>query len=242
MVILLFAFVMVERRSRTPLIPLSTFRQKVLRNANLTAMFMLGCLVTLFFFASLYMQQVLGYSPIRTGLAYLPIALIMSVGAGVSQGLVRKVARSRCSSSALSWPPSGWCCCRELPVHASYPADVLPASWSAGSGWAWPSCRFRSRRSPGSSEQISGLAAGLINTSQEAGGALGVAIAASIAFARIPALTKWAGSIPARILQARADVFPRGIPHRAGFAVLGVIVALTLPMMRASEHGVVAAG
>ena len=82
----------------------------------------------------------------------------------------------------------------------------------------------------------SGLAAGLINTSQEAGGALGVAIAASVAFSRIPGLTAWAGSNLVRIAQARADVFHEAFLIGAAFAALGVLVALTLPMMRASEQ------
>jgi hypothetical protein len=86
------------------------------------------------------------------------------------------------------------------------------------------------------------MAAGLINTSQEAGGAFGVAVAASIAFARIPALARWAGHNSVRIAQARADVFHEAFIIGAGFALLGVLIALTLPMMRASEHAAAVTG
>jgi EmrB/QacA subfamily drug resistance transporter len=235
-VILLSAFVMVERRSRTPLIPLSTFKQKVLRNANLTAVFMLGCLVTLFFFASLYMQQVLGYSPIRTGLAYLPIAVIVSVGAGVSQGLVRKVAAKPVLIVGLVLAAIGMVLLWRLPVHATYPADILPAFLVGGLGLGMAFVPIQVAAFAGVDSASSGLAAGLINTSQEAGGALGVAIAAGVAFSRIPGLTAWAGSNPVRIAQARAEVFHEAFLIGAAFAALGVLVALTLPMMRASEQ------
>jgi EmrB/QacA subfamily drug resistance transporter len=240
--ILLTAFVMTERRTSTPLIPLSTFKLKVLRNANITAVFMLGTLVTLFFFASLYMQQVLHYSPIRTGLAYVPIAVIVSVGAGISQGLVRKAAAKPVLIAGLVLAAAGMVLLWRLPVHASYPADILPAFLIGGLGLGMAFVPIQVAAFAGVDTANSGLAAGLINTSQEAGGALGVAIAAGIAFSRIPSLTRWAGSNPVRIMQARADVFHEAFLIGAGFAVLGVLVALTLPMMKAPEHDAAPAG
>src|SRR5436305_661542 len=85
--VLLLVFVLIERRTRDPLIPFGIFRLRTLRTANLTALLMLATLVTLFFFASLFMQQVLNYSPLRTGLSYVPLAIIVSVGAGSSPRL-----------------------------------------------------------------------------------------------------------------------------------------------------------
>jgi len=235
-VVLLFGFTMIERRTDTPLIPLSTFRLKALRNANLIAICMLGSLVTLFFFASLFMQQVLDYSPIKTGLAYLPIALIVVVGAGVSQGLVKSLAAKPVLIAGLVLATVGLVLLWRVPVHASYPVDVLPAFLVGGLGFGMAFVPIQVAAFSGVREEDSGMAAGLINTSQEAGGALGVAVAASIAFARIPALTRWAGHNPARITQARADVFHEAFIIGAGFALLSVLIAFTLPMMRASEH------
>jgi EmrB/QacA subfamily drug resistance transporter len=233
-VILLSGFIVVERRASTALIPLSTFRLKVLRNANLIAVCMLGSLVTLFFFASLYMQQVLHYSPVRTGLAYVPIALAVSVGAGVSQNLVKRLAAKPVLIVGLVLATVGLVLLWRLPVHASYPADVLPAFLIGGLGLGLAFVPIQVAAFSGVSPDDSGMAAGLINTSQEAGGAVGVAVAASIAFARIPGLTKWAGHNAARIVQARADVFHEAFIIGAGFALLGVLIAATLPMMRAS--------
>jgi EmrB/QacA subfamily drug resistance transporter len=234
--VLIFIFIMVERSADTPLIPLSTFRQKALRNANLIAICMLGSLVTLFFFASLLMQQVLNYSPIKTGLAYLPIALIVVGGAGVSQGLVKRLAAKPVLIAGLALATTGLVLLWRVPVHASYPADVLPAFLIAGLGFGMAFVPIQVIAFSGVRAQDSGMAAGLINTSQEAGGALGVAIAASIAFARIPSLTRWAGHNPARVAQARADVFHEAFIIGAGFALLGALIAVTLPTMRGGHQ------
>jgi EmrB/QacA subfamily drug resistance transporter len=238
-VVLLAGFVLIERRTAEPLIPLSIFRLKVMRTANITAVFMLGTLVTLFFFASLYMQQVLGYSPIRTGLAYVPIALIVSVGAGVSQGLVSKIAAKPVLLLGLALAAVGLVLLWLSPEHASYAANILPAFLISGLGLGMAFVPIQVAAFGGVQKENSGLAAGLINTSQEAGGALGVAVAATIVFSRVPALTRWAGNDANRILLARSSVFHEAFLIGAGFAVLGLLVALTLPMLRASEHSAV---
>ena len=227
--VLLTAFVMIERRAKAPLVPLSIFKLRALRTANMTAMFMLGTLVTLFFFASLYMQQVLNYSPLETGLAYVPIALIVSVGAGVSQGLVSKIAAKPVLLAGLLLATVGLVLLWQTPVHASYAANVLPAFLVSGFGLGLAFVPIQVAAFGGVREEDSGLAAGLINTSQEAGGALGVAVAATIVFSRVPALTTWAGSDPGRILDARASVFHEAFLVGAGLAVIALLVALTLP-------------
>ncbi|HWE90912.1 MAG TPA: MFS transporter [Pseudonocardiaceae bacterium] len=235
-VVLLAGFIAIERRTASPLIPLSIFKLKVLRSANITAVFMLGTLVTLFFFASLYMQQVLGYSPLKTGLAYIPIALIVSVGAGVSSQLVTKLPAKPVLVVGLVLAVVGLLLLFRAPVHANYAIDVLPAFLVGGLGLGMAFVPIQVAAFGGVDRENQGLAAGLINTSQEAGGALGVAIAATIAFARIPGLVAWAGTDPDKIAQARATVFHTAFLVGAGLAVLAVLVALTLPMLRPSEH------
>ncbi|WP_344312150.1 MFS transporter [Fodinicola feengrottensis] len=232
--VLLTGFVFVERRASAPLIPLSIFRQKVIRGANITAVFMLGTLVTLFFFASLYMQQVLNYSPVTTGLAYLPIAVIISVGAGVSQQLVNKFAAKPVLIVGLVLATSGLLLLWRAPADASYVVDVLPAFLIAGLGLGMAFVPIQVAAFAGVREADSGVAAGLINTSQEAGGALGVAVAATVAFSRVPELVAWAGTDPGRIVQARLSVFHEAFLVGAGLAFAAVLVALTLPMMRAT--------
>jgi len=168
-------------------VDLSIFRLRVMRTANITAVF---TLVTLFFFVSLFMQQVLLYSPITTGLAYIPIALIISAGAGVSQGLVSKVAAKPVLIAGLLLAAAGLLLLWRAPAHATYVADILPAFLVGGLGLGMAFVPIQVAAFGGVGKEDSGLAAGLINTSQEAGGALGVAIVATIAFSRVPALTK----------------------------------------------------
>jgi predicted MFS family arabinose efflux permease len=235
-IILLAIFVAIERRAPSPLVPLSIFRRRVLRTANIIAIFMLGALVTLFFFASLYMQQVLDYSPIETGLAYIPIALIVAVGAGVSQGLVQKIAPKPVLVAGLALATIGLLVLWQAPVHASYVSRILPGFLSAGLGFGLAFVPLQVAAFADFGEQHSGLAAGLINTSQEAGGALGVAVSGTIAFARVPSLTRWAGTNTARIDVARATVFHEAFLIGACFVFLAMLVALTLPMLRSSEH------
>ncbi|HEY0805909.1 MAG TPA: MFS transporter, partial [Pseudonocardiaceae bacterium] len=225
---LLIGFVLVERRTSAPLIPLSIRRLRVLRTANITAVFLLGTLVTLFFFASLFLQQVLGYSPVTTGLAYVPIAVIVSVGAGISQGLVSKMAAKPVLVIGLLLAVAGLLLLARVPVHANYAVDILPAFLVGGLGLGMAFVPIQVAAFGGVDRADAGLAAGLINTSQEAGGALGVAIAATIAFSRVPALTRWANGDPGRVLTARASVFHEAFLVGAGFALLGVVVALTL--------------
>jgi EmrB/QacA subfamily drug resistance transporter len=234
--VLFIAFLLIERRAKSPLVPLGIFKLPVVRSANIAAVLLFGTLVTLFFFASLYMQQVLNYSPIRTGLSYVPLALIVAVGAGVSSKLVTKVAAKPVLVAGLALTTTGMLLLWRLPIDASYPIDVLPAFLIAGMGLGMSFVPLQIAAFAGVGKSDSGLAAGLINTSQEAGGALGVAVAATIAFSRVPELTAWAKGDPARVLEARAIVFHEAFLIGAGFAVAGIVIALLLPMLRAPEQ------
>jgi sugar phosphate permease len=196
---------------------------------------MLATLVTLFFFASLYMQQVLNYSPLRTGLSYVPLAIIVSVGAGISSQLVTKVPGNPVLITGLVLTTIGLLMLWRLPVHADYLTDVLPAFLIGGVGLGMAFVPIQVAAFAGVDKADAGLAAGLINTSQEAGGALGVAVAATIAFSRIPELTKWANGDPSRVEQARASVFHEAFLIGACFALAAVVVAFMLPVLRPAQ-------
>jgi EmrB/QacA subfamily drug resistance transporter len=236
--VLVLAFVLIEQRATSPLIPLGVLRLPVLRAANIVAVLLFSTLVTLFFFASLFMQQVMGYSPLRTGLAYVPLAVVVSVGAGVASNLVTRLAARPVLVAGLVLSAGGLLLLWHLPEHASYVRDVLPAFLVAGVGLGMSFVPLQVAAFAGVERERSGLAAGLINTSQEAGGALGVAVAATIAFSRIPALSRAAHGDPALVLAARASVFQEAFLIGACFAVAAVFLALLLlPSMRASERG-----
>jgi EmrB/QacA subfamily drug resistance transporter len=226
--VLALAFILVERRAPAPLVPLAVVRLPALRAANLVAVLLFGTLVTLFFFASLFMQQVLGWSPLRTGLAYVPIAVIVSVGAAVSSNLVTRLPARRVLVAGLVLAACGLLLLWRVPAHGGYLTDVLPAFLVGGLGLGMAFVPLQVAAFAGVDRARSGLAAGLISTSQEAGGALGVAVAATIAFARIPALKRAAHGDPALVLAARASVFHEAFLVGAGFAAAAVIVALLL--------------
>ncbi|MFF4231226.1 MFS transporter [Streptomyces sp. NPDC001820] len=232
---LLVAFVLIERRAAAPLIPLGIFRRRVLRGANIVAVLLFGTLVTLFFFASLFMQLVLDYSPVQAGLAYVPLAVIVSVGAGIASKLVTKVAARPVLVAGLALTASGMLMLWQLPADGSYAGDVLPAFLTAGLGLGMSFVPVQIAAFAGVDKAESGLAAGLINTSQEAGGALGVAVAATIAFRRTRDLEEWAHGDPALEQAARTSVFHEAFLIGAGFAVAAIAVALLLPSMRASS-------
>ena len=232
----LISFVLIERRAKAPLIPLRIFRRASLRAANLTALLLLGNVVTLFFFASLFMQQVLDYSPLKTGMAYVPLAVIVAVGAGVASQLVTKIAAKPVLLVGLLLSLGGMLLLWRTPVHASYPTDVLPAFLITGLGLGVSFVPLQVIAFTGVERNESGLAAGLINTSQEVGGALGLAVASTVAFRDLPQLTANAHGVPELVRQAQAHVFHDAFLTGVFLVGAAFLVALVLlPFTKASD-------
>jgi EmrB/QacA subfamily drug resistance transporter len=215
--VLLAAFAVAERRTEAPLVPFAIFRSRTLRYANITTLFLLGTVVTTFFFASLFMQQVLGYSPLRTGLAYVPLAVVVAVGAGIASNATAKAPAKAVLALGLL-----------LVAGGSYPAQILPAFLATGLGMGLSFVPLQIAAQAGVPAERAGLAAGLINTSQEVGGALGVAAAATYAFRRVASLTAAAHGNPHLIQAARTTVFHDGFAAGATFAVIALLVSVTL--------------
>lgn len=240
--LLLIGFALVERRAKAPLVPLDVFERRSLRAANVVAVLLLGTCVTLFFFASLFMQQVLGYSPLRTGLAYVPLAVIVAVGAGVASQLVTKVAAKPVLMAGLALTAAGMFLLWRAPSDAAYLTGLLPAFLVSGLGLGLSFVPVQVSAFAGTDEDESGLSAGLINTAQEVGGALGLAVAATYAFRRVAELTTWANGVPARVTSARTEVFHDAFLAGACFATAGLVLTLVLlPMSKspASETALV---
>lgn len=233
---LVVAFLMIERRASEPLVPLSIFKLPVLRTANALAILLFGTLVTLFFFASLFMQQVLDYTPIQTGLAYLPIAIATAIGAGISSNLVTKLPAKPILVVGLLMAAVGLVLLRLTPADGNYFVSILPAFVIAGLGLGASFVPLQIAAFSGVPKASSGLAAGLINTSQEAGGALGLAVAATIVFRNVRDIEDLVRGDAAATLGARVDIFHEAFVVGACFAVAAVVLALLLPTMRTSER------
>lgn len=226
--VLLAAFTVAERRAEAPLVPFDIFRSRTLRYANIATLFLLGTVVTLFFFASLFMQQVLGYSPLRTGLSYVPLAVVVAVGAGIASSAVARVPAKAILALGLLLVAGGLILMGVMPSDASYPTQVLPVFLVIGVGMGLSFVPSQIAAQAGVPAERAGLAAGLINTSQEAGGALGVAVAATFAFRRVASLTVAAHGDPHLVQAARTSVFHDGFAAGAGFALIALVISVIL--------------
>jgi EmrB/QacA subfamily drug resistance transporter len=229
---LIAAFIVIEARSAAPLLPLSFFRNRIVTGANLAGLLLGAVIFPMFVFLSLYMQQVLGYSPIKTGLAFLVIAVGMIVTSGLAQGLVTRVGTRLVLTVGLFGFAAAQVLFFRLPVGGSYLADLLPAFVivAAALGFAFVGDFIAS--STGVSPADAGLASGLINTSQQVGGAIGLAVTTTIAAARTAHLLQ-AGRPPTLALTGGFhDVFV----VTGCLAVAGAIAAFVL-MRRERKAG-----
>jgi EmrB/QacA subfamily drug resistance transporter len=235
-VALLAAFVAIERRNPQPLVPFSIFRLQTLRGSNIVALLIGMSLFSMFFFISLYLQQILGYDALKAGFAYLPLALSIIVSAGVASQLVTRIgfkptliAGMGLITAALLWfsqvsAPGG-----------SYLGDVLFPSLLAAVGLGFAFVAVTIGAVAGTSEQDAGLASGLINTAQQVGGALGLAILAAVANSATD------NSNAASHLLALNDGFRIAFLVGAGFAAVGGLLAAVLIDSRDSREAAVAA-
>ena len=227
-VALIAAFVAVELRSAAPLVPFRIFRLRTLTGANVTGLLVGASLFSMFFFISLYMQQVLGYDALEAGLAYLPLSAGIIVSAGVASQLVTRVGFKPVLVTGLAFIAVGLVWFSQVSPGGSFAGDVLFPSLLAAVGLGLSFVPVTIAAVSGVSDDDSGLASGLINTSQQVGGALGLAILATIANGTTGDAVEAADGAPAAIPAALTAGFQDAFLAGAGFAVLGIVAALVL--------------
>jgi len=178
---LIAAFVVIELRSKAPLLPMRIFRLRTLTGANVTS-FLLGTSVfSQFFLGTLYMQQVLHYSAIETGVAYLPLTLTIIVLANVSQNVVTRVGVRRVLPVGLALAAGALVLLTQLPADGHYFFDLFPAFLLSAVGLAFTFVPMTIAALMGVEAADAGVASGLLNTTQQIGGAVGLAAASTIA-------------------------------------------------------------
>ena len=182
--VLLAAFVVNEQRSKNPLLPLSIFRIKGLAAADITQLIGIAGMFAMFFFLTLYLQDVLGYSPIRTGLAYLPVTAGVGLSAGITPRLIGRVGIRPVFVAGTLVAGGGMFWLAQVPVHGTYLTDLLPGLLILSAGLGTEFVAATTAANAGVPPQTAGLAAALFNASQWIGGALGLAIFSAIATAR----------------------------------------------------------
>ncbi len=219
---LLAVFIFNEQRTKDPLIPLSIFRVKGLAAADVTHLIACAGFLSMFFFLTLYMQNVLGYSPLKTGAAYLPLCAGVAVAAGItSQLLARTGTRPLIIGGALI-TAGGLYYLSRVPVDGSYLTDLFPGLMVVSFGLGAVFVSIVSAANAGVSADRAGLAAALLNAAQQIGGALGLAIFSAIATSRTNHLLATHTSAP----HALTSGFHRALLASAIFMVATAALAL----------------
>jgi EmrB/QacA subfamily drug resistance transporter len=178
---LIGAFLVIELRSQGPLLPLRIFRLRTLAGSNASGLLLSAALFSQFFLLTLYMQQVLHYSAIETGVAYIALTLAIILFSSVSQGLVTRLGVRRVLPVGMLISAAALVLFARLPVDGHYFWDIFPAFLISGIGLALSFIPMQIGALTGVRQSDAGIASGLINTSQQIGGAVGVAAATTIA-------------------------------------------------------------
>jgi EmrB/QacA subfamily drug resistance transporter len=179
--VLIVSFFAIEARSKAPLLPLRIFRLRTLTASNVAGLLMGGAIFSQFFLLTLYMQQVLHYSALKTGVAYIGLTVTIVAFSAVAQALVTRVGVRRILPAGLALSTVALVLFARLPVHGHYFRDLFPAFLISGLGLALAFVPMSIGALTGVRQSDAGVASGLINTTQQIGGAIGVAVATTLA-------------------------------------------------------------
>jgi EmrB/QacA subfamily drug resistance transporter len=216
---LLAAFLVIENRVKDPLLPLSIFRLHTLAGANAAGLLLGGSFFAFIFVGTLYMQQVLHYSALQTGIAWLAASLTTIALAGVAQALVTRGGAKFVMAIGMTLIGAGVLWATQVPVDGHFVGNLLGPFMVAGAGTAFAFIPISIAALAGVAEDRAGLASGLLNTSQQLGGAIGIAIASSVAASHTQALVHGGDAVPTALTGG----------FQSAFWVLGAIALLALP-------------
>jgi EmrB/QacA subfamily drug resistance transporter len=219
---LFVAFLVIETRTSSPMVSFDIFRIRTVTGANVCGFFLGAVVFSNFFLLTLYVQQVLGYSALKTGLTFLATAGTVVPVAVISQALVTKVGPRPVLAVGLALITGGMLWYTQIPVNGSFVTHLLPGYLLVGVGMAFSFIPISIAALGGVDPQEAGLASGLINTSQQIGGALGVAIAATVAFTHTKTLLASGHSSA----QAATSGFAFGFWVLAGIGAISVVACL----------------
>jgi EmrB/QacA subfamily drug resistance transporter len=216
---LLAAFLVIESRAKDPVLPLSILRLRTLAGANVAGLLLGGSFFGFIFIGTLYMQQVLHYSALQAGLAWLAASLTSIALAGVAQALVTRGGAKFVMAIGMALIGAGVLWATQAPVHGHFVGNLAGPFVVAGAGTAFAFIPISIAALAGVSWHQAGLASGLLNTSQQLGGAIGIAIASSVAASHTEAQLHAGDAAPAALTGG----------FQSAFWVLGVIALLALP-------------
>ncbi|CAG7647021.1 MFS transporter [Actinacidiphila bryophytorum] len=220
--VIMIAFLLNERRSSNPLLPLSIFRIRGLGAADVTQLVAVAGFLSMFFFLSLYMENVLGYSPMKTGSAYLPLCVGVGMAAGIASQLIPRIGTRPLLIVGLLLAGGGIYWLSRIPVDGHYLGDLLPGLMVTSFGLGFAFVSITTAANANVEPERAGLAAALLNASQQIGGALGLAIFSAVATSRTDHLVAHHTAVP----QALTSGFSRALLVSSFFLFAAAIVAL----------------
>jgi len=235
--LILIAFLANERRTRNPLIPLSIFRVRGLAAADVTWLIGMAGFFAMFFFVTLYMQEVLHFSPIQAGAAYLPVTACLALSSGVSSQLFSRIGTRPVVVAGALLSAGGIYYLSRIPLHGSYASDLLPGLVMMSIGFGAVFVGVTTAANAGVPSDKAGLAAGLLATSQQLGMALGLAILSAIATARTDHLLAGHATRP----DALTSGYQQALLVCSLFVLTAAAIATRIPNARATAQPLVVA-
>jgi len=229
-VLILAVFVAIEARSAAPLVKLSIFRIRSIASANTVLLLVASAMFGMFFFVSLYVQEILGYSPLKAGLAFLPASLGIIIGAGISQNLVGRFGPRNVAIGGLVLATFGMALFTGIPVHGTYVSDILAGLMPLTIGLGLVFVPVTLLATSGVSNDDAGLASGLFNSAQQVGGSLGLAILSTLAADHTAGLISHGAT--GQVAQIAATVSGYQVAFTAAAAMLGAGAVLMVVLLR----------
>lgn len=234
-IVLLLAFLYNEKRSKHPLMPLSIFKIRNVLGANLTQLPITASMFSIFFFLTLYIQTVLGFSPVKTGFSFLPITFIIAIVSTVVSRLLIKVGYKPFLLIAPVFLTGSFLWFGKIEVGGSYWVDVFPGLVMMALGMGMMFLPITVAATNGVPAHESGLASGLLNTAQQIGGAVGLAVLSGVAASQTTEMLKTVPHNAAGIAEARVAGFQEAFHIAVVFAVLAFFLALFLIHQKKGE-------
>lgn len=224
--LLLIAFIFNERRAAHPLVPFSIFKIRNLSGANFMQLANAAALFSTFFFSSLYVQDILGYSPARTGLSFLVMPFVIAVAATNAPRVIKRIGYKPVLMIAPLFTAAGLFMLGHVPVQGHYVSNLLPGFIVMAFGLGFTFVSVMIAATSGVAGHLSGLASGLVNTSQQVGGSLGLAVLSGIASSSASRFVQHAGNASsATTAAATVHGYQSGYYVAVGFALAASLLA-----------------
>src|SRR4029077_15040017 len=205
--VLLIFFVLIERSHENPLVPLRIFSHRSLAAAAAAMPLAAAGLFCVFFFCTLYLQQVLGYNALKTGVAYLPLSITLIVASGAASRVVDRFTPTPVLIGGLLISTVGFVLLTRISGHSDYARHILPAMLVLGVGLGMSFVPITIAGTNGVAAADSGVASGLLNTTQQVGGSLGLAVLSAVSASRVTSALDGGSALPAALTHGFTSAF-----------------------------------